>query len=164
MKFVTHAYFACKVQPKKQTFNRFRDKIKVAYSENGNKEFIKVGSTDMYALAQSHKDACLIENIIKRATNDPSVLQRTVGQYCDLTAVPENMFDALGVIEDAKKTFADLPQTIKDSYNNSFDTFLGSFKTATGLAKFLTATKKAAAPEKTVETVKTNESEVNSNA
>ena len=160
MKFVTHAHFVTKVAPKKQTFNRFRDKIKVVYSENGNKEFIKVGSTDIYALAQSHKDACSIENIIKRATNDPSVLQRTVGQYCDLTAVPENMFDALGVIEDAKKTFADLPQTIKNSYNNSFDDFLGSFKTATGLAKFLTVTKKAADVNKPVATENKPESEV----
>lgn len=160
MKFVTHAYFAPKLERPKKTFNRFRDKFKVVYAENGNKEFIKVGSTDMYALAQSHKDACSIENIIKRATNDPSVLQRTVGQYCDLTVVPENMFDALGVIENAKKTFADMPQTIKDTYNNSFDDFLGTFKTATGLAKFLTVANKAA-EAKTVETAQNNESEVN---
>ena len=160
MKFVTHAHFAPKFTPKEQKYNRFRDKIKVVYSENGNKEFIKVGSTDMYALAQSHKDACSIENIIKRATNDPSVLQRTVGQYLDLTAVPENMFDALGVIEDAKKIFADLPQTVKDSYNNSFDNFLGSFRTATGLAKFLTVTKKAADFKKSDVTKNKVESEV----
>lgn len=160
MKFVTHAFFAEKPEKVPQFYSRFRDKIKVAYAENGNKEFIKIGQTDMYALAQSHKDACSIENIIKRATNDPSVLQRTVGQYCDLTVVPENMFDALGVIENAKKTFADMPQTIKDTYNNSFDNFLGSFKTATGLAKFLTVANKAAEANKTVETVQKNESEV----
>lgn len=91
----------------------------------------------MYEVAQSHKEACSIENIIRRATNDPSVLRRTVGGYFDLTEAPTNMFDAMKVMNDAKETFENLPQDSKDAYNNSFDYFLGTFKTATGLAKFV---------------------------
>lgn len=146
--FVSMSVFYNRSVPKKKTYNRFRDKYKVVYAENGNKEFVKVGTTDMYALAQSHKDAVSIDNIIKRATNDPSVLNRTVGQYADITQVPTNMFDAKKVIEDAKKIYDGMSSTEKASYNNSFDNFLGTFKTATGLAKFLTVTAPKKQPAK----------------
>lgn len=146
--------FAPNFTAPKKTFSRMRDKYKVVYAENGNKEFVKVGTTDMYALAQSHKDAVSIENIIKRATNDPSVLQRTVGQYADITHVPTNMMDAKKVIEDAKKTYESMPETAKAAYNNSFDTFLGSFKTASGLAQFITANTPKKKPETTTKEVK----------
>lgn len=139
---VNYIHFRPKFTPKEQKFSSIREKFKVVYAENGNKEFVKVGSTDMYEVAQSHKDACLIENIIRRATNDPSVLRRTVGSYFDLTEAPTNMFDAMKVMQDAKETFENMPQGSKDAYNNSFDDFLGTFKTATGLAKFI-AVKKA---------------------
>lgn len=147
--FVSMSAFFKRAEPKKKTYNRFRDKYKVVYAKNGNKEFVKVGTTDMYALAQSHKDAVSIDNIIKRATNDASVLNRTVGQYADITKVPTNMFDAKKVIEDAKKTYEGMSATQKAAYNNSFDNFLGTFKTATGLAKYLTviAPKKQPAKE-----------------
>lgn len=141
MALVNYIHFVPRFVQPEQTYSRYRDKYKVVYSENGNKEFIKVGTTDMYELAQSHKDACSIENIIKRATNDPSVLQRTVGQYMDLSAVPENMFDAMKVIEDAKEIFAALPKDQQMAYNSSFDDFIGSFRTATGLAKFVAMNK-----------------------
>lgn len=156
MALVNYVRFAPTFVQPEQTYSRYRDKYKVVYAENGNKEFIKVGTTDMYELAQSHKDACSIENIIKRATNDPSVLQRTVGQYMDLTAVPENMFDAVKVVENAKEIFKDLPEDVKDSYNNSFDNFLGTFRTATGLAKFVSLN----SPKKDTPAVKEVESEV----
>lgn len=152
--FVSMSAFFKRAEPKKKTYNRFRDKYKVVYAENGNKEFVKVGTIDMYALAQSHKDAVSIDNIIKRATNDPSVLQRTVGQYADITQVPTNMFDAKKVIEDAKKTYEGMSATAKAAYNNSFDTFLGTFKTATGLAKFLTVNAPKKEPVKAVSTEK----------
>lgn len=146
---VSYIHFRPILTPKEQRFSSLREKFKVVYAENGNKEFVKVGSTDMYEVAQSHKDACSIENIIRRATNDPSVLRRTVGSYVDLTAAPSNMFDAMKVMQDAKETFENMPQVSKDAYNNSFDDFLGTFKTASGLAKFV-AVKKAefAAQEK----------------
>lgn len=124
---------------KKPKYSRFRKVFKVVHDANGNKHFDEIGATDVFALAQSHKEACSIENIIKRATNDPSVLQRTVGQYMDLTKVPTNMAECFEVIENAKKTFKDMPQTLRDTYNNNFATFLGDFKTATGLAKYLAA-------------------------
>lgn len=129
-------FFPRRTRPK-QEFSKFRDVYEVVHTANGNKEFIKISSTDMHALAQSHKDACSIENIIKRATNDPTVLQRHVGSYMDLTKVPTNMHDAQVIINEAKQTFDNLPQDTKDAYNNSFSTFLGEFKTAVGLAKFV---------------------------
>ena len=160
MALVGYARFAPKFTQPKQSYSRFRDKYKVVYSENGNKEFVKVGTTDMYDLAQSHKDACSIENIIKRATNDPSVLQRTVGQYMDMTAVPENMFDAMKVISDAKEIFAALPKDQQAAYNYSFDNFIGSFRTATGLAKFVSLNKpKVVENVETTDTVKTEVTE-----
>lgn len=150
-KLVTHAAFVVKFKQPKQTYSGFRDKYKVVYAENGNKEFIKVGTTDMYELAQSHKDACSIENIIRRATNDPSVLSRTNGAYADLTAAPETMFDAMKVINDAKEIFATLPKDVKDTYSGDFDSFLGTFRTATGLSKFVQVMKKSAEVKNDIE-------------
>lgn len=150
-KFVTHAHFAPKFKQPKRTYSGLRDKIKVVYAENGNKEFIKVGTTDMYELAQSHKDACSIENIIRRATNDPSVLSRTNGAYADLTTAPETMFDAMKVISDAKEVFENLPADVKNTYSDNFDSFLGTFRTATGLSKFVQVMKKSAEVKNDIE-------------
>ena len=132
--------FFPKYEKPKQEYSRYRDQYKVVYAENGNKEFIHIGQIDMYARTQSHKDSVLIENIIKRATNDPSVLQRRKGSFADITEVPNNMADAMKVVNDAKKVYEALPKAVKDSYNNSFDNFLGTFRTATGLAKFVSMT------------------------
>lgn len=131
-----NSFFPQPERPKKE-YSRFRKVFKVVYEANGNKRFEEVGATDMFALAQSHKDACSIENIIKRATNDPSVLNRTAGQYMDLTELPTNMQQCFEVINNAKEVFANLPQDQRATYNNSFSTFLGEFKTANGLAKFV---------------------------
>ena len=135
------SYFYPKTSPKPITYSRYRKVYKVVHDANGNKRFEQVGQTDLFALTQSFKESCSIENIIKRASNDPSVLHRTVGQYMDLTKVPTTMQDCFEVINNAQKVFENLPMDQRNTYNNNFASFLGDFKTATGLARFVDSVK-----------------------
>lgn len=126
---------------KPQTFSPYRDKYKVVYSENGNKEFVKVSTENVDEIIQSFLPSTLLENIVKRAVHDPSVLQRATGSYMDLTQVPANMAEAQGVINNAKAIFESLEADEKKAYNSDFNTFLGSFRTATGLSQFVSMNK-----------------------
>lgn len=121
--------------------NRFRDTYSVEYDAAGNKYFKKTGSVDLYEKIQSFKESCLLDNILKRSVSDPSVLQRTVGAYADLTELPQNMYDAKKVLDDAQKIFEGFDDDRKKEYNNDFRTFLTGFKHSNGLAKFLASEK-----------------------
>lgn len=130
-----------RVPTKGKEFSPYRDKYKVSYTEDGNKVFTKIGTDNVDEIIQSYLPSTLLENIIKRATHDPSVLNRTLGSYADLTVVPQNMADAQEVINNAKTIFENLEESQRQAYNGDFSAFLGSFRTATGLAQFVNMNK-----------------------
>lgn len=125
-----------KVQTAPSSYDTLRERKKIIYKENGNREFVHDGYEDVYEKIQSFKDACSIENIIKRCTNDPSVLHRRDGVFADITKIPNNMADAMAVINDAKSIFEKQKAEGKTNAPD-FDHFLKGFGTATGLAHFV---------------------------
>lgn len=136
---------------RKQTFRqkpieyeRLRETKKVVHKEDGNMEFVHTGWRNVYDEIQSYKDSCSIENIIKRCTNDPSVLTRVKGVYGDATRIPTNMADALALVNQAQSIYETQKAEGKTKAPD-FQAFLKDFGTATGLAHFVAANKPAPA-------------------
>lgn len=72
------------------------------------KELVKTGETDMYALIQSRLEETKIENIIKHATYDPTVLGsqdwQTSGQMVDISDMPTDYHTWYGLILRRRKS------------------------------------------------------------
>ena len=66
--------------------------------KNGIKHLKCTGETNRYAKIQSHLDECLVENILAKATMDPSVLNKKEGLYFDSTSMPKTLAEAQNAI------------------------------------------------------------------
>lgn len=98
------------------------------------RELVKTGENDVYALIQSRLDETKIENIIKRATYDPTALGnqewQNSAQMVDITDVPTDYHTWYNRIEDAKKQFETLPIEIKNKWDNDVEKYVMAYGTA----------------------------------
>lgn len=87
------------------TGNGHEPEYEYKVTETG-RELVKTGENDVYALIQSRLDETKIENIIKRATYDPTALGdqewQNSEQMVDITDVPTDYHTWYNRIEDAK--------------------------------------------------------------
>lgn len=101
-------------------------------TDNG-KELVKTGETDVYALIQSRLEETKIENIIKRATYDPTVLGsqdwQTSGQMVDISDMPTDYHTWYGRILEAQKEFDKLPAEMRIKWDNDVEKFVMSYGT-----------------------------------
>lgn len=97
------------------------------------RELMKTGETDVYALIQSRLDETKIENIIKRATYDPTVLGdqqwQNSAQIVDITDVPTDYHTWYNRIEDAKRQFEALPIEVKNKWDNDVEKYIMAYGT-----------------------------------
>lgn len=97
------------------------------------RELMKTGETDVYALIQSRLDETKIENIIKRATYDPTALGdqqwQNSAQIVDITDVPTDYHTWYNRIEEAKKQFEALPIEIKNKWDNDVEKYVMAYGT-----------------------------------
>lgn len=97
------------------------------------KELVKIGETDVYALIQSRLEETKIENIIKRATYDPTVLGsqdwQTSGQMVDISDIPTDYHTWYGRILEAQKEFDKLPAEMRIKWDNDVEKFVMSYGT-----------------------------------
>ena len=88
------------------TGNGHEPEYEYKVTETG-RELVKTGEKDVYTLIQSRLDETKIENIIKRATYDPTALGdqewQNSEQMVDITDVPTDYHTWYNRIEDAKK-------------------------------------------------------------
>lgn len=94
------------------TGNGHEPEYEYKVTETG-RELVKTGENDVYALIQSRLEETKIENIIKRATYDPTSLGdqewQNSAQMVDITDVPTNYHEWYGRIKDAEAEFDKLP-------------------------------------------------------
>ena len=94
---------------------------------------MKTGETDVYALIQSRLDETKIENIIKRATYDPTALGdqqwQNSAQIVDITDMPTDYHTWYNLIEDAKKQFEALPIEVKNKWDNDVEKYVMAYGT-----------------------------------
>lgn len=100
-----------------KTYNIFVD-------ENGKKKLRCNGETNRYAKIQSHKEECLVENILAKATLDPSVLNKTSGLYFDTTTLPKTLAEAQNAIIQIQEEFDKLDADTKAKFDNSVEKYV----------------------------------------
>ena len=130
-------------------------------TDNG-KELIKIGETDVYALIQSRLEETKIENIIKRATNDPDVLGsqdwQTNGQMVDISNMPTDYHTWYGLIMEAQKEFERLPAEMRIKWDNDVEKFIMNYGTEEWMNKMgMTNTESNKKENKKEEELKNNE-------
>ena len=123
-----------------------------AYDEKGNKELVQDEEIDRDAEIQSYLEETKIENIINRASFDPTVAQKLYAQLGDeapqdFTEMPRTLAEAQNLMIQAEQTWDKLPREIKQKFDNDVDKFIHGFGTeewanALGLIQDLTNDKK----------------------
>ena len=97
------------------------------------RELVKTGETDVYALIQSRLDETKIENIIKRATYDPTALGsqnwQTSETMTDISDAPTNYHEWYGRIKDAEAEFDKLPVEVKNKWDNDAEKYIMAYGT-----------------------------------
>lgn len=96
----------------------------------GNRVIKKQGEVDLYAQIQSWRDECDINILMAKFTNgDRTALMQRVGEYLDLSLVPDNFNDMLNMTTKAKDVFNSLPVEIKEVFGNNVNNFLANSQT-----------------------------------
>lgn len=103
--------------------------VKIKYSpefdKQGNLILVETGTVDLYAEIQSHKDSCLIKNILLRyAQGDVEALNRAQTAYMDITDMPKNMAEMLNLTIRAENDFNGLPVEVRAKFGHSFANWL----------------------------------------
>ena len=97
------------------------------------RELVKTGETDVYALIQSRLEETKIENIIKRATYDPTALGnqdwQTSEVMTDISDAPTNYHEWYGRIKDAEAEFDKLPIEVKNKWDNDVEKYVMAYGT-----------------------------------
>lgn len=124
------------------TGTRYDQKYRIEYSKTGHKLIVPDGTTDRYAIVQSHSEECNIENIIAKSKLDPSVLNRRVGQYGDFTKMPKSLAEAQNMIVGIRQEFYELPIEVREKFNNSPEQYVAQYGTkswieATGYGDYI---------------------------
>lgn len=133
---------------------RMRVKRQLVIEPDGNRHLVDVKIIDQYEQIQSYKDACMVENIVKRAINgDTSVLAATQGISYDTRLLPQNLIEANEALNKAKSVYASLDAKQREKVG-SFNQFINQFATLDSIRKAFggsAASDAAAAAEKVVE-------------
>lgn len=100
------------------------------YRQDGVLELVETGEHDLYADIQSHKDSCDLQLIINRYFNgDPAALSRVQGVYTDVSEMPDNIHQAMQLMDNARRDFDTLPVDIKAKFGNDSNQFLATLGT-----------------------------------
>lgn len=93
--------------------------------QDGKKQLVEAGKTNIYERIQAAKENSLIKNIIERYQidiNRPSNIQEGIG--VDLTQMPDNFIDYYNMMQELKAQFEQEPSSIRKEFNNSFEEYL----------------------------------------
>lgn len=107
--------------------------------EKGVRTLKRTGEVDVYAQIQTYLEETKIENIIQRATYDPTAIgsqEWMTQERVDISNVPENYHEWKRMVNDAENQFAALPAELKERFGNSVEQYiseLGSESWATKL-------------------------------
>lgn len=101
------------------TGTEFDKTYQIKVDKLGHKSLACTGKTNRFEKIQEFKDECLIENILVRATTDPSVLNVRVGSYFDASEMPKTLAEFQQLYIDTVNEFNKLPLETRKLFNNS---------------------------------------------
>ena len=133
--FFTRANHNEKKRKETEAGRKVRLTFRWAYDNKGNKSLVQDEEIDRDAEIQSYLEETKIENIIKRAAFDPSIVQRLGAQLNDeepqdFTSMPSTLAEAQEMMIQAGNTWNKLPREIKQKFDNDVDKFIAGFGTA----------------------------------
>lgn len=97
------------------------------YDKDGILRLKENGTKNIYSEIQSHKDACLIKNILKRyAEGDYDALNRAQTAYLDVSEMPKNMAEMFNLTIKAENDFNSLPVEIRAKFGHNFSNWLAT--------------------------------------
>ena len=112
-----------------ETGTEFDKTYTMIIDEFGHKDLKCTGETNRYKKIQSHLEEVLIENILAKATLDPSVLNKKEGLYFDSTSMPKTLAEAQNAILAVNQEFEKLPVEIKQKFDNSPEKYVAEYGT-----------------------------------
>ena len=113
--------------------SRYQDTYGYEINKYGQKELVKTGETDLYALIQESLEETKIENILKRVAMGDDTVMRPDGIYADMTEAPKNLIEARQQIQHLENVWNSLPIDTKRKYNMSVEDFIAKSGTQTWL-------------------------------
>ena len=136
--------------------SRYQDTYGYEINKYGQKELVKTGETDLYALIQESLEETKIENILKRVAMGDETVMRPDGIYADLTDTPKNLIEARQQMQQLENLWNGLPIDTKRKYNMSVEDFIAKSGTEGWLIDMglLTKANPTPAPTKTEEAAK----------
>lgn len=109
------------------TGTEFDKTYQVKIDKFGHKSLTCTGKTNRYEVIQSHKDECDIQNILTRASTDPSILNKRPGQYFDATNMPKTLAEFQQIYIDTVNEFNQLPLETRKLFNNSVEQYVAEY-------------------------------------
>lgn len=108
------------------------DEYQLKYDKNtGTEVLVKIGIRNVHEEIQSFKDASNINNILNRYLNgEVGLINEKNGIYGDFTNMPTSYADYFVKVKEAEKIFNQLPDEVKDKFDNSAEKFFLEFGTS----------------------------------
>lgn len=111
---------------------------------DGRRVLERTRREEIYELIQSHAEECDINNIIARHLNgDPFAINKKIGNFMDLTEMPQTLAEAQQIVINLKTDFEKLPLEIRNKFENNPEIYVASY----GSDEWLEKTGKKAAME-----------------
>lgn len=113
----------------------------IELDENGHKEVVETGYTNMYAKIQEATAECEISNILAMVMQgDSTALNRAQAAYLDVTDMPKTLAEAQNAMIKLKNEFNALPLEVRKEFNYSPEEYVNAYgseewKKAMGLNK-----------------------------
>lgn len=105
-------------------------RIHTIYGSRFNGQSISLvieGQEDIQDQIESYAPFCDINYMLQRLkVGDNSVLSQRAALYGDFSAMPVNPIDAVNLVRNAERRFAQLPTEEKKEYNNDYRVWLAS--------------------------------------
>lgn len=93
--------------------------------KTGETRLVKDRDVDVYAKIQEYADEAKLSNILQRYNvNMMSKVKDSETQLVDLTNLPENLLEALTIIDNAKYLWERQPKELKQQFDNDFKKFV----------------------------------------
>lgn len=126
-------YFTQYNHPKTKPFKcnrRFITRELEFIDENGKPYLETVETINMWEKTQSHKEECLIENILKQAAlGDLSAFQQREATYADVTGLPKTLAEYQNIVIRMKDEFNRMPNEVKQMFDYSPEKYVNMMGT-----------------------------------
>lgn len=98
-------------------------------NKKGQKVLVKTGETNLHEKIQSYAEETKIENIMRAAAAGDNSHFMANGIYADIAEMPKTLIEAKQQIQKLENLWNEVPQEIKNKYNNDVEEFIGASDT-----------------------------------